>query len=86
MIYCVLCNRTFLNTILASGNSQHNFETHPSESKDKEMEYFKCGHDKVWKGQPLFVTAFQTRIEKATKASYRVSFPVTLDGEASPVD
>lgn len=35
---------------------------------------FKCRHNEVLKGQNLFVTIFQTKIEKATEASYRGSY------------
>lgn len=64
MMYCVSRDQTFLNAILASGNLRHNLLLDPSEFNKKEMEYFKCRHDEVWKGQHLFVTAFQMRIEK----------------------
>lgn len=74
-----------MTSIAASYNLWHNFETHHSEFKQKETEYFKCRHDEVLKGPNLFVTAFQTRIEKATEASYRVRYHMALGEETHTV-
>lgn len=65
-------NKTFLNAMMALGNLGHNFKTYPSEFKEKERGYFKCRHDKVLKGQNVFVIASHSRIGRTTEASYRV--------------
>ena len=82
---CVLCSKLFPNSAMVPAKMRRHLETVHPEFKHKKVDYFMRMRDELLKRQSLIVSTFKTSNEKATEASYIVSYRIALAGEAHTI-
>nr|XP_036227384.1 zinc finger BED domain-containing protein 5-like [Bactrocera oleae] len=79
---CMLCSKLLPNSSMAPAKLRRHLETVHPESKDKNKEFFVRKKDQLLESQKNMMHVTQTINEKATEASYLVSYRIAQAVEA----
>lgn len=82
---CMLCSKLLPNSSMAPAKLRRHLETVHPESKDKNKEFFVRKKDQLLESQKNMMHVTQTINEKATEASYLVSYRIAQAGEAHTI-
>ncbi|GBP43664.1 Zinc finger BED domain-containing protein 5 [Eumeta japonica] len=84
-LLCMLCSKLLPNSSMAAAKLRRHLETVHSESKDKNKEFFVRKKEQLLDSQKNMIRVTQTINEKATEASYLVSYRIAQAGEAHTI-
>ena len=82
---CVVCHKILSNSSLAPSKLRRHLETNHSEYKNKDIGFFKRKLDALTSCKLSMTKIAKTNNEKATEASYKVSYRIALSGEAHTI-
>ncbi|XP_036219150.2 zinc finger BED domain-containing protein 5 [Bactrocera oleae] len=82
---CMLCSKLLPNSSMAPAKLRRHLETVHPESKDKNKEFFVRKKDQLLESQKNMMHVTQTFNEKATEASYLVSYRIAQAGEVHTI-
>ena len=82
---CMLCSKLLPNSSMVPAKMRRHLETVHPEFKDKNEEYFVRKKEQLLKSQKTMVHTTQTVNEKATEASYLVSYRIAQAGGAHTI-
>ncbi|XP_008178235.1 zinc finger BED domain-containing protein 5-like [Acyrthosiphon pisum] len=79
---CIICSKVLPNSSMAPAKMRRHLESIHGELKEKNVEFFIRKRDELLKSLNCMVQTTKTVNEKATEASYLVSYQITQRGEA----
>jgi hypothetical protein len=82
---CILCNEVLPNSSMLPVKLYKHHDTTYPEYRDRVISFIRCKSEALSKCQSLMVKSSKTDNEKATEASYRVSYRTALAGEVLTV-
>ncbi|XP_072392402.1 zinc finger BED domain-containing protein 5-like [Diabrotica undecimpunctata] len=82
---CILCSKLIPNSSMAPAKLRRHLETVHPESKGKNKEFFLRKKEQSEESQKTMMHVTQTINEKATVASYLVSYHIAQEGEAHTI-
>ncbi|XP_014298159.2 zinc finger BED domain-containing protein 5-like [Microplitis demolitor] len=82
---CMLCSKLLPNSSMAPAKLRRHLETVHPESKDKSIDFFVRKKEQLLENQKTMMHITKTINEKATEASYSVSYRIAQAGEAHTI-
>ncbi|GFU02895.1 zinc finger BED domain-containing protein 5 [Trichonephila clavipes] len=82
---CMLCSKLLLNSSMAPAKLRRHLETVHPECKDKNQDFFGRKKEQLLENQKTMMHVTQTIHEKATEASYLVSYRIAQADEAHTI-
>ncbi|GFU34724.1 zinc finger BED domain-containing protein 5 [Trichonephila clavipes] len=82
---CMLCSKLLPNSSMAPAKLRRHLETVHPECKDKNQDFFVRKKEQLLESQKTMMHVTQTINEKATEASYLVSYRIAQAGEAHTI-
>ncbi|GFT73229.1 zinc finger BED domain-containing protein 5 [Trichonephila clavipes] len=82
---CMLCSKLLPNSSMAPAKLHRHLETVHPECKDKNQDFFVRKKEQLLESQKTMMHVTQTINEKATEASYLVSYRIAQAGEAHTI-
>ncbi|KAL4126751.1 hypothetical protein QTP88_010960 [Uroleucon formosanum] len=82
---CVVCSKVFPNSSMVPAKLRSHLETNHTNVKDKPIDYFIRLRDQLLKNKNFIAEVTKTANEKATEASYMVSYRIAQAGKAHTI-
>lgn len=82
---CVVCSKVFPNSSMVPAKLRRHLETNHTNVKDKPVDYFIRLRDQLLKNKNFIAEVTKTENEKATEASYMVSYRIAQAGKAHTI-